>query len=595
MKNLLLGICVALCVISCGAVEQPPADQILKMVQTKLPSDPIKLVGSLKVRTRNGFTKSNLPVEMKLNWGADPATAFYQIDKEALTITWQNGEPTYDFSNPRNTPTSEILGTGLTWADLSFSMLWWPDSKLVGEEKKINREAYVVDIPMPGSENIMRLWIEKYMGMVLEAQTLDKKEKQLRRMKIKSIKKMDGMWVAKDLEVLDKKTGNKATLQISDLEWMPKKPTAAAFDAAASINQLTVDLYRQTAEQKGNLFLSPFSISTALAMVYGGARGETDQQMNTTLHYGGQGATHPSFSHLRKSLNAIQKKGQVQLNVANSLWPQVDYAFLSDYLGLTKEFYGVEIEPVDFKRETEAARLRINNWVEAKTNDKIKDLLEQGSLTTDTRLVLANAIYFKGNWASQFKKEATHNAPFTLPAGTEVQVPMMVQTDDVNIAWAENFQALELPYAGDDLSMIVLLPNDKNGMADLEKTLSAAMLEGLQFNKQEVMVQLPKFKFEWKFELSKTLKAMGMPIAFSNQADFSGMDGSKGLALDFVIHQAFVEVNEEGTAAAAATAVGIRATSMPPQFTADHPFLFLIRDNSTGTILFIGRVADPSA
>jgi len=148
MKSILLIGAIALCV-SCGAVEQPPADEILQMVQTKLPSDPIKLTGSLKVRTRNGFTKSNLPVEMKLNWGADPATAFYQIDNESLTITWNGDKPNYTFSNTENKATSDILGTGLTWADLSFSMLWWPNSKLVGEEKKINREAYVVDVPVP--------------------------------------------------------------------------------------------------------------------------------------------------------------------------------------------------------------------------------------------------------------------------------------------------------------------------------------------------------------------------------------------------------------------------------------------------------------
>ena len=592
MKKLMSGI-LALLALSCWAVKQPPADEILQMVQTKLPSDPIKLTGSLKVRARNGFTKANLPVEMELNWGADPATAFYQIDKESLTIIWNDGKPHYTFSNPGNKPTSEILGTGLTWADLSFSMLWWPDSKLVGEEKKINRDAYVIDIPIPDSENIMRLWVEKYMGMVLEAQTLDKKEKQLRRMKIKSIKKMDGMWVAKDLELLDKKSGNKATLQISDLEWMEPQPTATAFDATESINQLAIDLYKQTAASDGNLFLSPYSISTALAMVYGGARGETDQQMNDTLCFARQGATHPAFSNLRKKFNGIQEKGNSQLNVANSLWPQADYPFLADYLGLAKEFYGTDIEPVDFKRESEAARLRINNWVKTKTNDKIKDLLEKGTVTSDTRLVLANAIYFKGNWASPFKKEATHDVPFSIQPGTEFSVPMMSLTDDFNLARGDDFQALELPYAGDDLSMIVLLPNDKNGLASLEKTLRPEMLADLPFNKQEVRVQLPKFKFEWKFELSKTLKAMGMPIAFTDQADFSGMDGSKGLALDFVIHQAFVEVNEEGTEAAAATAASIRTTSMPPMFAANHPFLFLIRENETGTILFIGRVNDP--
>ncbi|MEI6891760.1 MAG: serpin family protein [Pontiella sp.] len=595
MKNLFIR-CLTLLTLSCGAIEQPPADDLLRMVQTKLPSEPIKLSGSLKVRTRNGFTKSTLPVEIRLNWGATPATAFYQIDDESLTITWLNGKPHYDFSNAQNKPTSEILGTGLTWTDLSFSMLWWPNSKLVGEEKKLNRNAYVIDIPVPDSDRIMRLWVEKKMGLVMEAQTLDKNRTMLRRLRIKSLKKMEGMWMAKDLELLDKKTGNKSTLQIYDLEWLAPTPTLAAFDSAESINQLTVDLYKRAAAQAGNLFLSPYSISTALAMVYGGARGETDQQMKTTLYYGGQGATHPSFSHLRKKLNDIQEKGEVQLNIANSLWPQADFHFLTDYLGMVQEFYGSDIEPVDFKRETETARLRINQWVETKTDGKIKDLIGKGTLTSATRLVLANAIYFKGNWANPFRKEATRNAPFSIQPDTEVQVPMMVQVDVFNLAQTPNFQALELPYAGNDLSMIVLLPNTPDGLATVEEALTPESLASLPFSPQNVRVQLPKFKFEWKFELSKMLEAMGMPLAFSNQADFSGMDGSKDLALDFVIHQAFIEVNEEGTEAAAATAVavGTRAILRPPTFIANHPFLFLIRENSTGVILFIGRVTHPT-
>ncbi len=593
MNKLLSLILAGTCLAACAA-EQPPADEILAFVRSKLPDSPLRLTGSLKVRTRNGFTQANLPVTMELDWGAANPTAKYVIDNESLLITWNDEVPNYAFSNNKNTPTSEILGTGLTWADLSFSVLWWPNSTLIGEDRKINRDAYLVDVPVPDSEHITRLWIEKKMGMLLEAQTLDQNEKQLRRLKIISIKKMDGMWVAKDLELKDMKSGTKTTLQISDLEWTAPKSTAAAFAPAESINHLAVDLYKQVAGNEGNLFLSPYSISTALAMTYGGARGETAAQMNDTLHLGGQGATHPAFSHLRKKLNGVQEKGDVQLSVANSLWPQVDHAFLADYLGMTKEFYGVDIEPVDFKRDTEAARLRINNWVEAKTADKIQDLLEEGAVTTLTRLVLANAIYFKGNWASQFKKEATRDAPFTLESGDTVTVPMMSRTDDFNFAYAKTFQALELPYEGGDLSMIVLLPAETDGLPALEQALTPELVAGLEFNEQEVMVQLPKFKFEWKMELSKTLSAMGMPLAFSNQADFSGMDGSKELSIGIVVHQAFVEVNEEGTEAAAATGVGMRVTSMPPMFQANRPFLFLIRENATGAILFIGRVVDPT-
>ena len=576
-----------------GFAEPLPGDGILAFVRSKLPDDPLKLTGSLKVRTKNGFTKSNLPVTMELDWGASPATAKYQIDKESLVITWKGDVPQYDFSNPENKPTSDILGTGLTWADLSFSVLWWPNSKLIDEEKKLNRPSYVVDVPVPGSDKTMRLWIEKKMGMLLEAQTLDAKGKELRKLKITSIKKMDGMWVAKNLELRDKKSGSKTILEITDLEWKNPKPTAAAFDPAESVNQFTFDLYKKVSSGTGNLFLSPYSISSALAMVYGGARGETADEINSALRFGGQGATHPAFSYLRKTLNGIQEKGDVQINVANSLWPQKDYTFLPDYLAMAKEFYGVEIESVDYKGDTEGARGRINNWVEAKTMDRIKNLIAEGMLDKATKLVLANAIYFKGNWATRFKKEATRDLPFFVSPSEQVDVPTMIQTGDFKIAFSDTFQALELPYKGDGLSMLVLLPQTADGLPELEKILSPEMLSGLQFNQQEVFVQLPKFKLEWKFELGDTLAGMGMPSAFSDQADLSGMDGSRSLSIGFMVHKAFVEVNEEGTEAAAATAVGIRATSMPPMFEANRPFLFLIRENATGTILFIGRVMDP--
>jgi serpin B len=413
----------------------------------------------------------------------------------------------------------------------------------------------------------------------------------IRRLKIKSIKKMDGMWVAKDLELLDKKTGNKTMLQITDLLWKDPQIAASAFDSADSVNQLTFDLYRKlSAEQEGNLFLSPYSISSALAMVYGGARGETAAQMKNTLLFAGPGVLHPAFSNLRKKLNAIEEKGQVQLSVANSLWPQVDYPFLPDYLALTKEFYGSEIKSVDYKTDTEGARQQINTWVEEKTNDRIKDLIPKGMLDSSVRLVLANAIYFKGNWASQFKAERTRLRRFKLADGTTTEVSTMSQTAKFRLAHAEGFQALELPYEGDDLSMIILLPKAGSSLPNLGTNLLAS----LEFQEMEVMVQLPKFKVESTFQLGDTLAAMGMPLLFSTQADLSGMDGSRNLYIGAVVHKAFVEVNEAGTEAAAATAIGVRATSMPPMFVADHPFLFLIRENSSGTILFIGRIDDPS-
>ena len=593
MKKLLMSIFVFSCAL-CGYSESLPADDILAYVQTKLPADPIKLSGTLKVRTKNGFTKASLPVEMELDWGAEKPTASYRIGEESLHITWSNNQPSYTFSNPENTPTSDILKTGITWADLSFSVLWWPNSQLVKEEKKINRECYVVDVPVPDSDNTMRLWIEKKMGMLLEVQTLDPQKKKLRRMKIKSIKKMDGMWVAKDLEIQDKQNGSKTTLQITDLQWKNPKLAAAAFDSAESINQLSIDLYQKlSTESDGNLFLSPYSISSALAMVYGGAGGETAEQMESTLYFGGQGPTHPALSHLRKSLNSIQKKGHVQLNVANSLWPQKDYVILPDYLALTREFYGSEIEAVDYKTDVEGARQKINGWVEDQTNDRIQDLIPEGMLDPMTRLVLANAIYFKGDWATQFKLEHTHPAPFILKPGQPVDVPMMSQTADFNFSYNKTFQALELPYEGDELSMLILLPTESDGLPTLEKDLTLERVNELQFNKQEVMVFLPRFKLESTFSLGDTLASMGMPLAFSRQADFSGMTATKELYIGAVVHKAFVEVNEEGTEAAAATAVGMRLTSMPLQFEANRPFLFLIRENHTGTILFIGRVTDP--
>lgn len=373
---------------------------------------------------------------------------------------------------------------------------------------------------------------------------------------------------------------------------------AAAQAVVDGNTAFALDLYRELKGEEGNLFFSPYSISTALAMTYAGARGETERQMAQTLHFTlGQDWLHPAFASLETGLQAVQQPGELQLRVANSLWPQIDYPFLEAYLSLVAEHYGVLITPVDY-RQTEAARTRINTWVEEKTEKKIEDLIPPGMLDALTTLVLVNAIYFKGNWANQFDPASTAGAPFWVTPDEPIQVPMMTQEKEFRYAEWEGLQILELPYVGNYLSMVVILPEEVGGLAALENALTVENLDRWtgRLWQREVVVFLPRFGMSWGFELSRTLIAMGMGAAFGG-ADFSGMDGTTSLFIDKVLHKAFVDVNEEGTEAAAATAV-IMARGMPPPpvtFRADHPFLFLIRDNKTGSILFLGRVLEPES
>jgi serpin B len=361
-----------------------------------------------------------------------------------------------------------------------------------------------------------------------------------------------------------------------------------------------LDLYQQLKTKEGNLFFSPYSISVALAMTYAGARGNTESQMAQTLHFTlDQSQLHPAFAELEARLNSVQQKGHVKLGVANSLWPQKKYDLLPEFLALTQEYYGVEITPVDYAHAAEAARLLINEWVEAKTEKKITNLIPSGILTSLTRLVLVNAIYFKGDWSSQFDKRNTSDAPFWVMPDESVVVPMMSQTREMRYARRDGLQILELPYAGDDLSMVVLLPDEIDGLDELHAALTAGRLEKWTDDlwEMEVNVFLPKFKTTSAFNLNDKLRIMGMPDAFGDNADFSGMDGAKWLVIGAVLHKAFVDVNEEGTEAAAATAVVMRGKSMPAPpvvFRADHPFIFLIRDNVTRNILFLGRVVNPA-
>lgn len=375
-------------------------------------------------------------------------------------------------------------------------------------------------------------------------------------------------------------------------------------------NAFALELYAKLQGENGNLFFSPYSISTALAMTFAGARGQTATQMADVLHFpvGTEVAGlnrqqfASEFGKLVKDLNSRGESGVYELNVANALWGQKGYGFLATFLELVEKHYGGRLNEVDFVGATEAARQTINAWVEKKTNDKIKNLIAKGVLDFMTRLVLTNAIYFKGNWAQQFKEDRTKEAPFTLSDGQKVNVPLMNQTTKYGYMETDALQGLELPYVDDELSMIVLLPKEFDGLGELEKSLTLENLSQWQskLRKREVVVSIPKFKLTCQFSLASVLKAMGIKDAFSRSADFSGMNGKRDLFISAVIHKAYVDVNEEGTEAAAATAVVMRLTSIgpadrPPVFRADHPFLFLIRDNQSGSILFIGRVMNPKS
>ena len=390
-------------------------------------------------------------------------------------------------------------------------------------------------------------------------------------------------------------------------------------------NRFAWELYGELAKKRGNLFFSPSSLHTALAMTFAGARGNTGKQMHQALSlpetqitapFGRppgrtgtrilghrpwpQSRVHHAYAVLLDRLRPGKKAGH-ELHVANALWGQKGYPWLKEFLATTRKHYGAGLREVDFVRETEPARKAINGWVEKQTRDKIKDLLAKGVLTRDTRLVLTNAIYFKGDWARQFKTDRTREAPFKLSADKSVKTPMMNQTGEFGYAESPDMQALQMPYAGEDLSMVILLPKKVDGLAAMARSLGKTktgpgpLLKELR--KQKVIVSVPKFKITSKAELSKVLPALGMKDAFTNKADLSGMNGRKDLYISAVIHQAFVDVNEEGTEAAAATAVVIERMSVDPPpvvFRADHPFLFLIRHDKTGAILFLGQVANPA-
>ncbi len=373
-------------------------------------------------------------------------------------------------------------------------------------------------------------------------------------------------------------------------------------------SEFALDLYGQISRGEGNRFVSPFSISCALAMTYAGAQDETAVQIAKTLRFNLPPAQlHSAFHRLITDLhsrNSAQKGSKetydVELLTANALWCQTGERIVPDFQQRIESNYQGGLYPVDFRKDTERARRTINTWIEEQTKGKIEDLLKPQQLDSRTVLVLTNAIYFKALWDIPFSHESTAPSDFHASSTDKIRVDMMNLSARFRYFEDSGLQALELPYKGRALAMVILLPKSPDGLAQLESSLSAAKLENWS-NKlaaRKVDVSLPKFKFTQECDLKDSLAELGMPVAFdSARADFSGITGKRDFAISAVVHKAFVEVDERGTEAAAATGVVMTRTAVlaapPVAFRADHPFCFLIRDTSTGSILFLGRLVRP--
>ena len=364
-------------------------------------------------------------------------------------------------------------------------------------------------------------------------------------------------------------------------------------------NKFTFDLYSELKKsESGNIFYSPYSIFAALAMTYEGAKGQTADEMKSVFHFPEISTLRPSFAAIYNDINEGTK--DYELRTGNALWVQQNYPLLEDYTSRVEKYYGGKTANLDFARETEKSRQTINSFIEEQTNNKIKDLIPQGVLDVMTRLVLTNAIYFKGIWEWEFDKSDTREQDFKITPTNVVKTPMMYMKPEkakFNYADIGDLQILELPYKGEKISMLVLLP--KENLDSIEPSLTAEKLEEWKSQMKETKldaIYLPKFELDTKYTLNENLKALGMPTAFSGSADFSGMDGSLMLYISDVIHQAYVKVNEKGTEAAAATAVVMNMKGMMPSniFRADHPFIFLIQEKDTGNILFLGKVVNPT-
>ncbi|MCA9674738.1 MAG: serpin family protein [Kofleriaceae bacterium] len=388
----------------------------------------------------------------------------------------------------------------------------------------------------------------------------------------------------------------------------PAVSDADLAELVAGNTAFAADLYRAVRATPGNLFFSPHSISTALAMTYAGAEGDTAAQMAEVLHFTlPEPGLHQAFDRLDLELAAratdtTNDARPFRLHTANSIWGQQGWSFLPAFLDTLAVSYGAGLFVLDFAADPEGSRQTINAWVEDQTEDRIVDLLPAGSITDLTRLVLTNAIYFNASWAFPFDPDDTAARPFVLGDGTTVDVPTLHEVAELSYGVGPRFRAAGLPYDGGKLEMVVVLPEpmpDELGdpLPALEAELTAAKLDEIRasLHEAEVTLELPKFDFDAPLSLADTLAAMGMPSAFDTTADFSGIDGTRRLAISDVLHKGFVAIDETGTEAAAATAVVVGDTSVPEPATmiVDRPFLFFIVDRPTGAILFVGRIVDP--
>jgi serpin B len=382
------------------------------------------------------------------------------------------------------------------------------------------------------------------------------------------------------------------------------QPNVSPADFATVVDgntEFATDVYREIRTKPGNLFMSPHSISTALAMTYAGANTNTAAQMEHTLHFTLPGdQTHAALNKLdlelaSRAANAMSGTIPFRLKTANAIFGQQDKTFMQAFLDTLARNYGAGLRVLDFASDPDGARLTINGWVEDQTNDKIKDLLPPNSVTSDTRLVLTNAIYFSAAWDEPFKSEETADRPFRLADGTTISVPTLHQTHERGYGVGEGYKVAELPYDGGQLSMVVVVPDD---LATFEASLDGQRVKDIitSIHTYSLELSLPKFKFDAPLGLKEVLTNLGMTDAFdAGAADFSGIDGTRNLVISDVLHKGFVAIDEKGTEAAAATAVLVTDTSAPEPATlaVDKPFVFFIRDRPTGAILFVGRVVDP--
>ena len=382
---------------------------------------------------------------------------------------------------------------------------------------------------------------------------------------------------------------------------VPFTPTPAVKTVVAGNTALALDLYQKLRTAPGNVFFSPFSIATGLGLVYAGARGGTESELGRAAHFGlAQADLHPAFGELIDRMGRLEHGSRLTLVTANGLWCQQGYSFSNTFLELAHARYRAEAEAADFKRAAGAATSRINAWVARQTRGRIEGMLAAGQLDPQTRLVLCNTLYFKGNWRSPFDAKKTRPEPFHLSADETVSVPMMAHEAELRMTQIEAPLAMliELPYYGGDLAMVIILPHAVDGLAEIEDALTvenlSAWLARLDAaSPHKTYMHLPRFSTRRSVDLVPVLRSLGIISAFDGTANFSGMDGTKNLFLATALHRTFVEVNETGTEAAAAASFGAKTKSMSHRFYADHPFLFLIRDRGSGTILFLGRLADP--